>query len=185
MSHGPDDRDSNEAATASPAPQGFEGGLLSLLPSLRRYARSLTHDTSEGEDLLQDAVERALLNRHQWSGANLRGWTFTIMTNLFRNRLRRDVHKPQSGLEAVEMLPDGREPADPLQRNRLLAALNMLPPDQRATLMLVVVEGYSYAETAEITGAPIGTVMSRLSRARSSLAGILENDNVIALRRPE
>lgn len=185
MPHGPDDRETSGAETRNPAPVGFEGGLLSLLPSLRRYARSLTRDATEGEDLLQDVVERALLNRRQWSGTNLRGWTFTIMTNLFRNRLRRNAVTRQTVLEKADTLTDDREPADPLRRDRLLAALNTLPPDQRTTLMLVVVEGYSYAETAEITGAPIGTVMSRLARARSSLAGMLENDNVIALRRPE
>lgn len=185
MQQNPDQENNSGAGKGKLAPSSFEGKLLSLLPSLRRYARSLTQNHADGEDLLQDAVERALVHQGQWSGANMRSWTFSIMTNAFRNRLRRSNRFPETGIEQAEMIADAQEMPDPFRQRRLAAALDGLPPDQRAVLMLVVVEGYSYAEVADIMGSPIGTVMSRLARARAHLAERLDHDNVIALRRSE
>ena len=193
MQQNPDQEDTSGAGKGKPAPSSFEGKLLSLIPSLRRYARSLTRDHADGEDLLQDAVERALVHQGQWSGGSMRSWTFSIMTNAFRNRLRRNNRWPQTGIEQAEEIADEQELPDPFRQRRLVAALDGLPPDQRSVLMLVVVEGYSYAEVADIMGSPIGTVMSRLARARAHLAERLDpdklpenlHDNVIALRRSE
>ncbi len=162
----------------------FERDVLAVLPRLRRYARSLTRNGDDAEDLVQDCVEKAFARRATWRGDNLQGWLMTILTNLNRNRARGLGRMP-----AFVSIEDAGEPEaaipenDPLERDRLVAALNRIDPDQRAVLMLVVVEGYAYAEVAAMLGIPIGTVMSRLSRARRNLASALAAGNVVELRR--
>ena len=173
------------ARVKTPAPETFEGQVLALLPSLRRYSRSLARSDAEGEDLLQDCVEKVLARRSQWRGMNLRGWALTIMTNLYRNTRRAGPRNMMVELESAEALPAPEASSDPLQRSRLQDALNSLSEENRAVLMLVVIEGYSYAEVAAALDIPIGTVMSRLSRARQRLAERMKADNVITLRRPK
>ncbi|MBD9372836.1 RNA polymerase sigma factor [Rhizobium sp. ARZ01] len=167
------------------APASFEQALLALVPGLRRYSHSLSRSDADGEDLLQDCVETVLTRRAQWRGINLRGWAFTIMTNLYRNRHRSAVRRPTAAIEEAENMALPDQIGDPLERARVRAALETLSPEYRTTLMLVVVEGYSYQEAADITAIPIGTVMSRLSRARHQLAERLAKDNIVALRRPK
>lgn len=165
--------------------ENFEGQVLALLPSLRRYSRSLTRSDSDGEDLLQDCVEKVIERRSQWRGVNLRAWALTIMTNLYRNSRRPGPRHLMVDLDCAEGIPSPDQGTDPLQRRRLINALNVLGEDSRAVLMLVVIEGYSYDEVATMLDVPIGTVMSRLSRARHRLAEIMKEDNIIALRRPK
>jgi RNA polymerase sigma-70 factor (ECF subfamily) len=187
MPHGPDGT-SMEAGTPGGRTfeaRSFETWIMALLPDLRRYARSLSASDADGEDLLQDGVERLLTARTSWSGTNFRGWAMTILTNLYRNGTRRERRFPFVDIDEVLQLPESAPMGDPLERARLQRALDRLSPDFRATLMLVVVEGHSYAEVAEITRAPIGTVMSRLSRARAEIARYLEEDNILPLRRSE
>jgi RNA polymerase sigma-70 factor (ECF subfamily) len=174
-----------EAGGSPPAAHTFEGSLMALLPDLRRYSRSLASSDADGEDLLQDSVERVLTSRTTWSGINLRGWVLTIMTNLYRNGTRRGRRFPSVEIDAAENMPAPETAGDPLERTRLARAIDALTPDHRAVLMLVVIEGYSYAEVAGIIQAPLGTVMSRLARAREQLARHLAEDNVIPLRRSE
>jgi RNA polymerase sigma-70 factor (ECF subfamily) len=181
--HRPDD--SGVTGSGPPVPSSFEARLLALLPDLRRYSRSLTRSDADGEDLLHDSVERVLSARAGWSGTNFRAWAMTILTNLYRNGTRRERRFPTVELDDASHLPENAPVGDPLERARLQRALDRLSPDFRATLMLVVVEGHSYAEVAEITHAPIGTVMSRLSRARAEIARYLEEDNIVPLRRTE
>ncbi len=185
MSHGPD-RTSEPAAfpaAGSPAGQSFETEVLGLLPGLRRYAHSLSRSNSDGEDLLQDCVETVLVRRAQWRGLNLRAWAFTIMTNLYRNGHRRRARTTDIDIDAMPEIaaPENRD--DPLERRHMRAALESLSADSRTVLMLVVIEGYSYLEVAAMLDIPIGTVMSRLSRARQQLGERLHKDNVITLRR--
>jgi RNA polymerase sigma-70 factor (ECF subfamily) len=168
---------------ASP-PSSFDAQILALLPQLRRYSRSLTHSDAESEDLLQDCVEKALTNRAQWRGANIRAWAYRIMTNLHLNARRAVARRPAVALEEAETVPENTALPDPLERNRLVQALEILPKEARVVLMLVVVEGHSYQEVAEILAIPIGTVMSRLSRARQMLRQRLQEENVIPLRSP-
>jgi len=177
--------DDPRAGGEPPAPQSFEGRLMALLPDLRRYSRSLARSDADGEDLLQDSVERVLLSRATWSGVNLRGWVLTIMTNLYRNGTRRGRRFPSVDITAAEDLPAVEPSGDPLERSRLARAVDALTADHRAVLMLVVIEGYSYAEVAEITKIPVGTVMSRLARAREQLGKHFTEDNIIPLRRSE
>jgi RNA polymerase sigma-70 factor (ECF subfamily) len=184
MPHGPDRTD--RAAGGSPsAPDAFEAQVLTLLPSLRRYSRSLTRTDADGDDLLQDCVEKVLTRRGQWRGLNLRGWMLTIMTNLYRNGLRQRAGRSFVDLEESVDMPAPEIDADPLERSRLEIALNTLPEENRAVLMLVVVEGYSYQDVATMLDIPIGTVMSRLSRARKRLSDLMNADNVVTLRRPK
>jgi RNA polymerase sigma-70 factor, ECF subfamily len=168
-----------------PPPETFEGQILALLPSLRRYSRSLTRSDSDGEDLLQDCVEKVLARRAQWRGLNLRGWVLTIMTNLYRNQRRTIVRANMVDIDGAVALAAPETSADPLERSRLEDALNGLSEDHRAVLMLVVIEGYTYQEVADMLDIPSGTVMSRLSRARRQLAERMKSDNVITLRRPK
>lgn len=163
----------------------FEAGIVALLPRLRRYARSLSADRDDADDLLQQCLENALARRPTWRGENLAAWLMAIMTNLSRNRHRSRRRAGAAGPSEDETeLPAAAGEQDPLERDRLAAAIDRLDPDQRAVLMLVVVEGYTYAEVAAMLEIPLGTVMSRLSRARRGVAERLREDNIIPLRRP-
>ncbi|HXV29573.1 MAG TPA: RNA polymerase sigma factor [Sinorhizobium sp.] len=184
MSHGRDSPKTSAEAEAS-APDDFEENVLALMPALRRYSRSLARSDSDGEDLLQDCVEKVLARRAQWRGVNLRAWAFTIMTNLYRNRHRHQAQHPEVEFDDALGLAADEESADPLERRRLERALERLSVENRSVLMLVVIEGYRYQDVADILAIPIGTVMSRLSRARRQLAEAMKDDNVIALRRPK
>lgn len=174
---------SHEAGVSQSAPDSFEGQLLALLPIMRRYSRSLAKSDAEGEDLLQDCVARALARRGQWRGLNLRGWILTMMTNLYRNGYKSRTRVRYETLDAAENVSSSPEEADPFQLELLENAINTLPEDNRAVLMLVVVEGYSYGEAATMLDIPVGTVMSRLSRARQRLAEHMSGANVVTLRR--
>ncbi|UXT23846.1 RNA polymerase sigma factor [Agrobacterium tumefaciens] len=168
----------------SPAAGSFETEMLALMPMLRRYSRSLSRSDADGEDLLQDCVEKALTNKRQWRGTGLKSWAYTIMTNLYRNRHRAEKRHPSESLDGHESIAGAETLSDTLENDRLHGALALLSPDMRAVLMLVTVEGYSYQEAAETLAIPLGTVMSRLSRARETLRQHLAADNIIPLRRP-
>lgn len=157
--------------------------MLDLMPALRRYSIALTGSTNDGDDLLQDCLERAIARRGQWRGGNLKGWVFSIMTNLSRNRHRSRAKAAEEPIDTMaEILPAQDQP-DAHELTRLARALDTLTADHRAVLMLVAVEGYAYQEVADMLDIPLGTVMSRLSRARRHLSEIMDQDNVIALRR--
>lgn len=184
MSHVPDKNTVEGATPPSTARSGFEAQLLVLLPALRRYARSLSRSDGDGEDLLQDSILRALSNRSQWRGGSLRAWVFTIMTNLNRNKYR-GPRPTLVELDAADEIEAGGNDLEPIERIRLAQALETLAPDHRAVLMLVVIEGHKYNEVASMLDIPLGTVMSRLSRARRSLGDALGGDKIIPLRRPK
>ncbi len=160
--------------------------MMDLMPSLRRYARSLSRSDADGEDLLQDSLERALVKRSQWAGGSLKAWAFSIMTNLYRNDTARATRRRTAPLDEAHDVPATLSPpGDPLEQRRLAAAIDSLAPDFRAVLMLVVVESMTYREVASLLQIPEGTVMSRLARARAQIARFLEADNVIPMRRSE
>lgn len=149
-----------------------------LIPALRRYARALMRDRAAADDLVQDCLERAITRWHQRrQDGNARSWIFAILHNLAVNRLRqarrRGAHVP------IEDTGDHVLARPPAQEERLryrdvLQALDTLPEEQRAVLLLVSVEDLSYAAAARILDVPIGTVMSRLSRGRERLRQAME-----------
>lgn len=149
-----------------------------LIPSLRRYARSLQRNTAAADDLVQDSLERAITRWGQRrADGDLKSWLFTITHNLAINRLkqlsRRGGHIAiYEAEEAAFATAPTQE--DGIRRRDLLHALDELPDDQRSAILLISVEGLSYAETATVLGVPVGTVMSRLSKGRERLRRRLE-----------
>lgn len=148
-----------------------------LIPALRRYARALLRDRTAADDLVQDCLERAISRWHQRrEDYDARAWIFTILHNLAMTRLRRSARRPvHVGLDDTDAtgLSVAASQEDGLRHRELLAALAQLPEEQRSVLLLVTVEELSYAETARVLDVPIGTVMSRLSRARERLARLM------------
>lgn len=151
--------------------------LTAHIPSLRRYARALTGDGWAADDLVQDTLERACGKWRLWTvGSNLRAWLFTLMHNLHasqaRQTSRRAAMLAQVDIDEVSAELVAPLPADELALD-LQRCLLQLPEEQRAVLLLVCLEDMGYAQVARITGTPIGTVMSRLSRARSRMQALL------------
>lgn len=160
------------------APEPFRRQLLEALPRLRRYARSLVHDAATADDLVQGTVERALTHWHQFDQRrDLLVWLLSIAHNAHHDALRRgqrlQLLDPQD-LAATQDAQAHHGPRDPGLRIDLLAAFARLAPAHREVLLLVGVEQLSYAECAEVLQLPIGTVMSRLSRARAALRDALD-----------
>lgn len=159
--------------------------ILGQIPSLRRYARALTRDVERADDLVQDCLERAWRRLHLWTpGTDLRAWLFTIMHNLYVNQVRRYCAAPSFvSIDHVEQLPGMTATADSdLQIRDLEAAIAALPDGQREVLLLVSLEAMRYEEVAEILDIPVGTVMSRLHRARERLRGWMDGDRDRGLR---
>jgi RNA polymerase sigma-70 factor (ECF subfamily) len=145
--------------------------IIELLPRLRRYARALVGDAERADDLVQDCVERALSRWHLWRQPHdLRAWLFTIMHNIHANAVRRVVRGP--GFVDIEHAHAAATPPDQIEHialGEVIGRLNALPEPQRAVVLLVALEGMTYEEVAKVLGVPVGTVMSRLSRARERL----------------
>ena len=143
--------------------------LVELIPRLRRYARALVGDRASADDLVQDTLERAWAKLHLYRrGTDLRAWLFTVMHNVHVNKVR--ATRATDTLE--DELPELAQRAsqgDALLVRDLDRAIARLPTEQRAVLLLVTLEEMSYEEVARALGIPIGTVMSRLSRAREKL----------------
>jgi RNA polymerase sigma-70 factor (ECF subfamily) len=167
-------------------PHDLTERIVGLLPRLRRFALTLTRRWEDADDLVQATVERALTRLGGWrEDTRLDSWLFKMMQNLWidQARARRVRGGDTVGGDAeLALLPgvDGR----PVMEARLtlratLEAVMQLPEDQRAVILLVVVEGFSYREAADVLGVPIGTVMSRVSRARAAL-----EDKVAAAGQP-
>lgn len=150
--------------------------LIQCIPRLRRYAQALTGDRNRADDLVQDSLERAWSRLHLWRGSgDLRAWLFTIMHNIFANDVRQYARTPR-----MTSLQDEKEPAAAdggldqiLHLQDIQRALQELPEAQREVLLLVGMEQLSYEEVATILDIPIGTVMSRLARAREHLRASL------------
>lgn len=151
----------------------FKQELRDALPGLWRYAFALTRDRSRADDLVQDCAERALRKRHLWQEDRpIRPWLAKMVLNIHRNTIART--KGKTFVDYTEMEP--LQYAAPSSEQGLivrdmLRRVQDLPVEQRDTLLLVVIDGLSYAETADVLDVPIGTVMSRLSRARAALKG--------------
>lgn len=152
----------------------FHRDVEAAIPALRRYARALTRDAETADDLVQDTLVRALRSEHLFLGGEVRSWLYTILTNLNRNRLRSLARRPT--LTPIED-NDVASASGPEAGGRdIERALAMLVDEQRTALLLVVLEGLTYREVAEIQGVPIGTVMSRLARARTQIKSYLDGE---------
>jgi RNA polymerase sigma-70 factor (ECF subfamily) len=153
---------------------GFRRGVEEAIPALRRYARALTRAADTADDLVQDTLVRALRSQHLFHGGEIRSWLYTILTNLNRNRLRSLARRPVITSIGDDDAPDLAGPeAGGRDIERALAGL---VEEQRVALLLVVLEGLTYREVAEVQGVPIGTVMSRLARARAQIKAYLDGE---------
>lgn len=154
--------------------------LVDLIPRLRRYARALVGDRTTADDLVQDTLERAWAKLHLYRrGTDLRAWLFTVMHNVHINRIRATRAVDPLEDDMPELAQPQRGP-DALLVRDLDRAIARLPADQRAVLLLVTLEEMSYEEVARTLGIPIGTVMSRLSRAREKLRAMMSGQPVSA-----
>ena len=155
--------------------------ILALLPRLRRFAVGLTGSREAADDLVQAACERALSRLHQWTpGTRLDSWMYRITQTLWISELRRQKHRAESVdpmvLDAVGQIEDRQAAESYISLDQALSALQTFPEEQRSVLLLVCVEGLSYKEVAEVLGLELGTVMSRLARARNKLRRLLRPD---------
>lgn len=158
------------------APTTFRQQLLVTIPRLRRYARSLAFDPAAADDLVQTTLERALAHWHQFDQRrDILVWTLSILHNAFMDERRREKRMQAMEVEGRHAVEELQAPAtDVGLRLDLVAALGRLSVEQREPLLLVTLEQLSYAECAEVLHIPIGTVMSRISRARAALRDILD-----------
>jgi len=159
--------------------------LEPLIPALRRYAYALVRDHDAADDLVQDTLERAL---SRWAlrrpDASVRAWLFTIQRNLFINAYRqRQRRGPHVSLDSIASPALTARQEVGLEVHDVLGALDQLPEEQKSLLLLIGVEDLSYDEASRVLGIPLGTVMSRLSRARQKLRSILETGRATLLRR--
>ena len=165
-------------ADQDPASERFGDQLVAVLPRLRRFARGLTGSSVEADDLVQAACERALARRHQFQeGTRFDSWMFRIVQTIWIDQIcSREVRKTDGDIGEDRLGSD--EPVRRVEARLTLAevrrAVDRLMPDQRAALLLVTVEGLSYKEAAEVVDVPVGTIMSRLARARIALQLQLE-----------
>jgi RNA polymerase sigma factor (sigma-70 family) len=167
---GPAPRDAGSAATDN---AGTLTRIEASIPALRRYATALLRNRDQADDLVHDCLVRALDKLHtRREEADVRAWLFTIMHNLFISQMRRRRARPVP--ETLDETNENAVGLPPVQEDRLhwrdlQRGLALLPEEQRSVILLVSVEDLSYAETAQVLGVPVGTVMSRLARGRERL----------------
>ncbi len=165
----------------------FQADLIVLIPQLRRFARGLCGDAALADDLVQDCIERALAKSHLYDPARpLKAWLYAVLRNGFISGIRRDSRS--TVVKTIDELHLGEGMSQPeqdyaLDVAQLRDALDLLPAQQREVIVMVALEEMSYREVSEITGTPLGTVMSRLCRGRQALRTILEKRGHPHLRR--
>jgi RNA polymerase sigma-70 factor (ECF subfamily) len=148
--------------------------LTALLPRLRRFARGLTQNAADADDLCQQTIERALVARTQWQeGTRLDAWVYRIMRNQWIDEIRARTRRSQTFVHEDEGVNVGvagdRDAENRVELGNVDRALGRLPEEQREAVVLVMVEGFGYREAAEILGIPQGTLTSRLGRGREAL----------------
>jgi RNA polymerase sigma-70 factor, ECF subfamily len=165
----------------------FRKDLIAELPYLRRFARALSGDASLADDLVQDCVERALTKSHLYDPARpLRAWLYAVLRNIFISHWRQN--SKFTGVKNIDDLVGFEGSVEPEQEMNfsialISEALDTLHTQQREVLVLISLEEMSYKEASEIIGVPIGTIMSRLSRARAHMQNMLEERGTTVLRR--
>jgi RNA polymerase sigma-70 factor, ECF subfamily len=158
--------------------QDLHDAILGEIPRLRRFARFLMRNPDIADDLVQETLMRAVAAAASFQpGTNIRAWLFTILKNATRNHARRQRRNPVDSIDTLDTTAASETLADPLARlefTELIAAIDTLPSSFKQVVLLCGVEGFQYEEAAEIMGVPIGTIRSRLSRARGILRRRLE-----------
>lgn len=172
----------SEQIKPSPADEEFRNELLAVLPHLRAFARGLSGRSDFADDLVQEAAIKAWTARDRYqTGTNMRAWTFAILRNHYLSELRRSKRQTDLDESAVErMLVMEADQEGPLHLDDMEAALQQLAPERREAVLLVGASGFSYEEAAEIAGCPIGTMKSRVARARADLARMLHGEEDFA-----
>ncbi|KQM18899.1 sigma-70 family RNA polymerase sigma factor [Novosphingobium sp. Leaf2] len=167
-----------ERTRHTPADEGFRKELMSVLPHLRAFARGLSGRSDFADDLVQEAAIKAWTARERYqAGTNMRAWTFAILRNHYLSELRRSKRQTDMDDGAVErMLVMEADQEGPLHLGDMETALQKLAPERREAVLLVGASGFSYEEAAQIAGCPIGTMKSRVARARADLARLLDSD---------
>jgi len=156
--------------------------LIACIPRLRRYASALLGDRTGADDLVQDTMERGWKKLSTWQrGSDMRAWLFGIMHNLHVDQVRKPSLPTEELDEDTPAMVSHHQVSDGLEVRDLDTALRSLPPEQREILLLVALEEMSYEEVAATLGLPLGTVMSRLSRARQKLRAQMEGRSVVSL----
>lgn len=166
-----------DTETLPRASEDFREELTALIPQIRAFARNLCGNAAMADDIAQEALLKAWKSRESYrEGTNLRAWVFTILRNHFYSQQRRawrsqplDQEVAESTLQATD------DPSAPLEILALRNALHQLPPEQREAVILVGAGGLSYEEVAQICGCAVGTVKSRVSRARTALESMLND----------
>jgi RNA polymerase sigma-70 factor (ECF subfamily) len=161
-----------------PPSKSFENELAELLPRLRRFAHGLSRSTADADDLTQTTIERALRAKAQWQpGTRLDSWLYKIMRNLWVDTVRARGRTERVEAPAEDAATIGHDPRDGIEAGidlqRVMAAMDRLPDEQREVIALILVEGFGYREAAELLGLPIGTVSSRLVRGRTALLALV------------
>ncbi|MAI88978.1 MAG: RNA polymerase subunit sigma-70 [Hyphomonadaceae bacterium TMED5] len=156
----------------------FKSELSALIPHLRAFARNLCNDATQADDLAQETLLRAWKARESYQeGTNLKAWAFTILRNTFYSEKRRSWRRQPLDPEVAEATLVANDDASAsMELLALRNAMNRLPDDQREALILVGAGGMPYEEVAEICGCAVGTIKSRVNRARNALAVILETN---------
>ena len=153
----------------------LQGRILELLPRLRRFARTLTRNVHDADDLLQLALERALRHLQQWqSGTRLDSWLYGILKNAWIDELRSRGRREQLFSDPAEADSVVDRTADASGTLAIQQALERLPEEQRLAVALVLIEGLPYKEAAQVMGVPVGTLTSRLARGREALQHLLQ-----------
>jgi len=163
-----------------------ERQIIDQIPHLRRYARALLRDSDAADDLVQECLTRAMGRLDTWRpDTSMRHWLFTILHNIYVNLRRKQSRSPdvRSDSDGIDREPAPAEHDSGLSVRDLTVALGRLPEEQRSTILLVGLEGLSYAEAAAVTGVPVGTVMSRLARGREKLREMMQAEHSSPLRR--
>ncbi|MGD1867984.1 MAG: RNA polymerase sigma factor [Neomegalonema sp.] len=162
-------------------PDALKGEIAALVPRLRRFAYALCGSREDGDDLAQTACLKAISRLDQFElGTRLDSWMFRIVQTTFLDERRRSSRRGVNDPEAGDRLSDGgvgaRSSEDRMTLERVREAIAELPDEQRAVVVLVAIEGYSYKEAAAVLETPVGTVMSRLSRARARLLPLVREE---------
>jgi RNA polymerase sigma-70 factor, ECF subfamily len=175
-----------EARKPSGGTDEFSKALIAAIPGLRAFGISLTSNAERADDLVQETMLKAWKSFKSFEpGSNMRAWLYTILRNEFYTQLRkrkREVEDADGVFAARLSVPGGQE--SHLDMEDMRAALSKLPPDQREAIILVGASGFSYEEAAEICVVAVGTIKSRVSRARTRLTELLLPPEEVAAKRP-